>query len=283
MRRIVLNDPCPEPGPSLDGDAGRVLQAGMLRLLGAHTGPEGTVDYARLAASAAFGAVVQSARLLQRVDLDRLPDRAGRLAFWINVYNALVVHGIVHLAVRRTTWEVWNFFGRVSYRIGGVVVSLDEIEHGLLRDNARRVFPPLRPFRRRDPRRALAVSPPDSRIHFAITCGAQSCPPVGVYRSADIDRQLDLATRNFVNQEVRLDGRGRIECSKLFRWYRDDFARPDGIRAFLLRYLDDGPVRTALARDVPPCGAVRPYRWRLQHPPADPYWSRAGGHRAGGP
>jgi hypothetical protein len=267
MGRLLLNDRARSGGVGADpGGAAEQLQTAMLAALGAHTGSDGRVDYGRLAASREFAAAADAAGALDGVRLDRLATREARLAFWLNVYNALVLHGIVRLDVRTSVLRVWNFFGRVSYRVGGHVVSLDDIEHGLLRGNRRRKLPPLRPFGRRDPRLALAVTPPDPRYHFAITCGAASCPPVGVYRAAALDAQLDLAARNFVNQEVTLAG-PRLLCSRIFRWYRTDFEAAGGLAAFLLRYLDEGPVRTALAAGATPCATFRPYRWTLQHPP----------------
>src|SRR5262249_6820365 len=184
---------------------------------------------------------------LQHVSLAALAGRSARLAFWINVYNALVLHGIVALGIRRSVHEVPWFFVRVSYRIDGFRLSLDDIEHGVLRANRRRRVPPLRAFGRLDPRGALALGAVDPRVHFALNCGARSCPPVGVYRASAIDLQLDAATRNFVNQAVTLDAAGRVRCPKIFRWYHEDFAAAEGLVPFLLRYLDEGPVRAALA------------------------------------
>ncbi|MBI4638637.1 MAG: DUF547 domain-containing protein [Candidatus Rokubacteria bacterium] len=264
MSRVLLNDPPLAKADPVGAEAGEELQRRMLLLLGTYTTPEGRVDYAPLRVSGEFREVVECSRRLQRVDLSLISTRFARLAFWINVYNALVLHGIISLGVRRTVWEVWNFFGRVSYRIAGFTFSAEEIEHGILRGNRRRIIPPLRPFARRDPRLALAVGPVDPRIHFAITCGARSCPPVGVYRTAGIDAQLDLATRNFVNQEITLGSQGRIVCSKIFKWYRSDFDTTGGLAAFLLRYLDDGPVREAVAGGAASCQAFRPFRWGLQ-------------------
>jgi hypothetical protein len=267
MPRLLLND-APEATATEPGPAAERLQTAMLAALGAHTGDDGRVHYGRLAASEAFAAAERAAGALAGARLEALGGRAERLAFWINVYNALVLHGIVRLGVRSSVRHVWNFFGRVSYRVGGLVLSLDDVEHGVLRDNRRRPWPPLRPFRARDPRRALAVSPPDPRFHFAITCGAASCPPVGVYRAAALDAQLEAATRNFVNQEIALAG-DRVACSRLFKWYRADFDAAGGLGAFLLRHLDDGPARRALAGGAAPCAAFTPYRWTLQHQPAD--------------
>jgi hypothetical protein len=265
MGRVLLNDPA-HLGAVEAGTAAERLQAAMLAALGAHTDLEGRVDYARLGASAEFEAATEAARRLGGARLDALTRREDRLAFWLNVYNALVLHGIVRLGVRTSVLRVWNFFGRVSYRVGGLTFSLDDIEHGLLRGNRRRALPPLRPFRSRDPRLALAITPSDPRYHCAVTCGAASCPPVGVYRADAVDAQLDLAARNFVNQEVALAG-SRVLCSRLFKWYREDFEAAGGLRTFLLRYLDDGPVRAALAAGATPCDGFRPYRWTLQHPP----------------
>jgi hypothetical protein len=264
MRRVVLNET--GAADAVDGGtAAERLQIAMLAALAAHSGDDGRVDYTALAGSDRFAAAERAARGLVGVRLDTLVARPARLAFWLNVYNALALHGIVRLGVRTSVLRTWNFFGRVSYRVGGMLFSLDDIEHGVLRGNRRRKLPPLRPFGTGDPRLRLALAPPDPRYHCAITCGAASCPPVGVYRADAVDAQLELAARSFVNQEVALAG-PRVRCSRIFKWYRDDFEEAGGLGAFLLRYLDDSPVRTALAAGVAPCQRFFPYRWTLQHP-----------------
>lgn len=266
---FVLNDPPPPETAPAGGEAGEALQRAMLGALGAFTTAEGRVDYDRLRASAELGEAVERARRLQGVDLARLGDRAARLAFWINVYNALVLHGVIALGVRRSVGQVWNFFGRVRYRIGGFTWSADDVEHGVLRGNRRWPFSPSRPFSRDDARLVHALDALDPRFHFALTCGARSCPPVGVYRAELVDAQLDLAARSFVNAEVGLDPSGRIRCSKLFKWYGGDFDAAGGLSEFLLRYLDEGPARAALAAGARPCRSFRRYEWALQHPPVE--------------
>jgi hypothetical protein len=252
-------------GPVEPGAAAEALAGRMLGAFGAATGGDGRVDYARLAGSAAFAAASEAARRLGGVRLETLTGRGARLAFWINVYNALVLHGIVSLGVRRSVARVWNFFGRAAYRIDGLVFSPDDVEHGVLRGNRRRVIPPLRPFGARDGRRGLSLAPIDPRIHFAINCGARSCPPVGVYRADVIDDQLDVAARTFVNDEVALVD-GRIVCSRLFKWYRRDFEGVGGLHGVLLRYLDDGPARRALAGGATPRVGFRGWDWSLHRP-----------------
>jgi hypothetical protein len=268
MGRIVLNELAAVSTALPPDELGEELQRRMLGLLGSFSA-DGRVDYARLRGSEDWAAAVRCARRLQGVDLSALSDRPQRLAFWINVYNALVLHGVVALGVRRSVWDVRNFFARVSYRIGGHCFSADEIEHGVLRGNRRRVFPPLRCLSRGDPRLAFSVEPMDPRIHFALTCGARSCPPAGVYHAATVDEQLHLAARGFLNQEVVLDERGCVSCSRLLKWYRADFEQAGGIGSLLLRYLDDGAVRAAVARRRKPCQTYRRYQWALQREPAE--------------
>jgi hypothetical protein len=265
MGRTILNEPAIDATGGTAALAAEALAARMLGAFGAATDAQGRVDYGALRGSRELAGAVEAARALGGARLDTLEGRPARLAFWINVYNALVHHGIVALAVRRSVTRVWNFFGRVAYRIDGLVFTLDDIEHGILRGNRRRLLPPLRPFGARDPRRALALEPLDPRFHFAINCGARSCPPVGVYRPAALDAQLDLAARNFVNEEVALAG-GRIVCSRLFKWYRRDFDGEGGLRAVLLRYLDDGPARRALAGSPSPAIGFRAWDWSLHRP-----------------
>jgi len=271
FRRIVLNDPpaavdATETRRAPHGQ-GEELQRRALAALAAAATPSGRIDYARLRASPEWARVVEAARDLQHVPLAELVGRSARLAFWINVYNALALHAIVDLRVRRSVHEVPFFFARVSYRIDGFLLSLDDIEHGVLRGNRRRRFPPSPPFGRLDPRGALALDAMDPRIHFALNCGAQSCPPVGVYRAQAIDQQLDLAARNFINQSVTLDGAGGIVCSKIFRWYRVDFEAAGGLIRLLLRYLDEGPVREAIDASGEPRLRWTPYHWTLAHEP----------------
>jgi len=269
--RIVLNPGSAGPAPAAGGasEAAERLQRSVLGAIGSFTCADGRLDYRALRASPEWAAAAAAADALPVVELGDLAGREARLAFWINVYNALVFHGVVVLAVRRTVREVRGFFARVAYRVGGVVLTADDVEHGILRGNARHGILRRRPFAAGDPRLALAVQPVDPRIHFAITCGAQSCPPIGVYRAAALDQQLDLAARNFLNQEVALDARGCVTCSRILAWYAEDFAGAGGIGPLLLRYLDAGPVRAAIGGRAWPCDAYRPYDWALQHQPAE--------------
>ena len=268
LGRVILN---PEAAAATGGPAAVAegLQRGLLGAIGSHTRADGRLHYAALRASPGWAEAAARAGALRSLSLGDLTGRQSRLAFWINVYNPMVFHGIVAMGIRRTVREMRGFFARVAYRVGGFTLTADDVEHGILRGNAVHGFLRRRRFGGRDPRLVLAVHPVDPRIHFAITCGAQSCPPVGVYRAAALDQQLDLAARNFLNQEVAVDARGCVTCSRILEWYAADFEAAGGLGALLSRYLDAGAVRDAVAARPRPCDAFPPYDWSLQHEPAE--------------
>ena len=68
------------------------LRARILSMYDEHLSPDGTfVDYAAMAESPAFEAYVDATAELQTVDLREL-KRDEKIAFFINVYNAMIVH-----------------------------------------------------------------------------------------------------------------------------------------------------------------------------------------------
>lgn len=190
-------------------------------------------------------------------------SRRQRLAFWINAYNTIVARGITRLALRESVWEVRDFFGVIGCRLGDLVLSADEIEHGILRANRPSPLAGTPSFPAGDPRLVLTVDPMDARIHFAISCGARSCPPVRRYDADGLESQLDDATRTYLEQELVVVD--HVLCApELLRWFRDDFeAFPGGLQGFLLRHLPSGAVRRAVDERGVALIEYRPYDWRL--------------------
>jgi hypothetical protein len=165
---------------------------------------------------------------LHGVEPGRIAGDAARIAFWANLYNALMLHCLCLRPLRGNLLWHLRLFDRIAYRVGAHDYPLNLIENGLLRANRRAPFRPRRPLRRRDPRLCAAVSAVDPRIHFALNCGARSCPPIRVYDPESLDDQLELATRAYLEGETHLDpNRGRIRLPRLMRIYAADFGGRD--------------------------------------------------------
>src|SRR5690606_5957308 len=75
----------------------------------------------------------------------------------------------------------------------------------------------------------------DPRIHFALNCGAKSCPPIVIYDESTINEQLDESTKNYLKSEVKVEG-DVVYTSSLMSWFRADFGGKKGIRKFLANY-----------------------------------------------
>lgn len=195
----------------------------------------------------------QAVRGWDRETLADLPVPERR-ATWLNVYNAyaqLLLREdptVLTGTLRRTL-----FFRRDQVPVAGRTVSLDDLEHGFLRGRTGwglGYVPRLLPgaFER-----AVRV-PLDPRVHFALNCGAASCPLVGAY-SAAVDEELDRATRSYLDQECTYDTEaGVVRVSRLFSWYRGDFGGTTGVRAFLRRH-------DVLPADAEPTVEYAAYDW----------------------
>ncbi len=227
----------------------------------------GAVRYKSILGSEEFERYKDLTRGLRSFDLRSLKDRGPRLAFWTNIYNTAVIHGVIELGLERSVKEYPGFFDRITYEIGGFRFSLNELEHGLLRSNRRHPYRILRPFRKRDPRLEFAIVPLDPRIHFALVCGARSCPPIGFYEADQIDFQLELAAMSFINspQVKILPQEKTVLISMIFKWYKIDFGASDrALLGTLLNYLDEGKDKAFLEENINKIRIrYQPYDWNL--------------------
>ncbi len=227
---------------------------------------KGTVNYESMKQSEGFSRYLKLAESLNNFNPETLQTDDEKKAFWINIYNILTIHGVIEFDIRGSVLDITNFFGRISYNIGGFVFTPDDIEHGILRRNRPHPFFPFNPFSEADPRRRFIVGAFDCRIHFALVCAASSCPPVEFYDAAIINRQLDIAARSFMNRQgMEIDRQtGTLWISSIFSWYKSDFGSSthDTIRS-LLPYLS--PEKKEWIEENLSTIRVRftPYNWHL--------------------
>jgi hypothetical protein len=183
-------------------------------LLGAVVRSDGRVDYARLVEERPLLEHVVAAFAATSPDADpaRFPTDEDRLAYWINAYNLFTLHAIVGEYPITSVWKTRDgqFFQRRRHTAGGRAVSLDDIEHEILRGRFA-----------------------EPRIHFAINCGSNGCPPMrpAAWEGHGLGATLDDATRTFLGSEwncrVDHDAR-RVAISRLFKMYAEDFAGRSG-------------------------------------------------------
>jgi hypothetical protein len=180
---------------------------------------------------------------LAAVDDDALErvrtDRQTALAFWCNLYNA----GTQLLLDRRpelyeSPLRFFRFFRATAVTVGGADLSLDTIENGILRaSRSKYTMGYTRQLWPGSVARRYRLDAPDPRIHFALNCGAESCPAIRFYEPENVDDQLDMATELYLDSAVKYDPEaGVARVPRVCLWFRADFGGGDGIRAFLREY-----------------------------------------------
>jgi len=228
----------------------------------------GLVDYEAMKRSTEYDRYQGIAARLRAFDPESLSTPSQKKAFWINLYNTIVVHGIVELGITSSVREIPDFFRSISYRIGRFTFSAEEIEHGILRANTRPPYGLFPSFKRSDPRRLLSLDFVDPRIHFSLVCGSRSCAPIRFYESHLVDEQLETAAKHFINSSevIILPEKNKIFLSQIFRWYSRDFGGKERIFHFLLKYLDRDEKSMVLKRNMDSIDVEYLfYDWNLNH------------------
>lgn len=195
--------------------------------------------------------------------LAEYPDTAT--AFWINCYNAFVQRQLRNDPTLLDDRS--RFFEGKRITIAGTALSLDDIEHGILRSSKWKYglgyIPRPFPSTFEQSHRLQSVDP---RIHFALNCGATSCPPIVAYTATGIEEELDIATESFLQSTVERPDSDTIRISRLFLYYRGDFGGRSGIYTFLERYGVLEPGDRPRVRYQPYDWSLRLNQYRRQDP-----------------
>ena len=154
---------------------------------------------------------------------EQLNNDAQKKAFFINIYN-----GYVQLLLKKDPEKYKKrsaFFSNKQILLAGHNISLDDLEHGILRHS--RIKWSLGYFGKIFParfERKLRVDKIDYRIHFTLNCGAKSCPAIAYYKPEQINEQLDLATKTYLEGEANyVKENNTLYLPALMSWFRVDF------------------------------------------------------------
>lgn len=260
----ACGSPAPEP---IEGDLNSVLERGLREgTAGFDHGPWDDIlskyaldggrrfDYAGLKKEEERLASYLDS--LASVDLGAL--RAPELeALFINAYNACTVRTILDRVSENGNFEIESIrdiedvFTREAHVVGGFRLSLDNIEHNILRPTFR-----------------------DPRLHFAVNCASLSCPPLptDAFEGERLEDQLEAAAKNALGDPdyVSIEGDALL-LTKILEWYGTDFVNPEyrgsakSLPAFLSRYANDEVRRFLEERKDEVEVRFRDYDWRLNN------------------
>lgn len=217
----------------VDPDAVKVvilLKKQINKLVDEHRdGSDGLVDYEAVGKDPAFVAFEEAVCELQGYNLAEMAENV-QLAFVINLYNMMIPHAYAKLGDPRGDLARMTFFDKTYYNIGGQLYSFTDLENGVLRGNKTPPYHLFKPFGKGDSRAKAARLQVEPRIHFALNCGAKSCPPVKKFTAEAIDEELRIVAMSFLEQEdncaVDAD-KNTLTLSLIFKWYSSDFGSND--------------------------------------------------------
>lgn len=221
-----------DPASRVEIDHGR-WNAFLSRYVSASADGINRVVYAEV--TAADKSLLQSyIRSLGRVAVNGL-NRPEQRAYWINLYNALTIKVVLDKypvsSIRKINISPGFFstgpWGKKLIEIEGEEVSLDDIEHRI-----------LRPIWK------------DPRLHYAVNCAALGCPSLlrRAFTAANAETLLDKGARDYVNHPRGATIRGkRLSVSSIYTWFKEDFGGTDlGVIRHLRVFAKPG-LRQALA------------------------------------
>ena len=185
-------------------------------------------------------------------------------AFLINAYNASTVELILtRYPSLKSIKDLGGTFSSPWKAKGidllGTRLSLDDIEHTMLRK--RGVYD-------------------EARVHFAVNCASVGCPMLReeAFVADRLDAQLEQQAERFMADRSRnrwSSQRQRLELSKIFDWYGEDFElghRGIGsLAAFAARHADllaDAPADRERIRNGTVKIVFLDYDWALNDAPA---------------
>ncbi len=240
----------------LDG----VLRLGTVEGAGPYGG-RGVDYFEALAGTEATSSLEGYLSALSTVDPSMLVDSDERFAYWLNAYNAWALYAVAAKVAEDPQYNVesdgWLLFSTKFIAVGDLLLSPNDIEHGVLRGWEDQPFGD-------DDLAAVAAAwhaelwdggPPDARLHVGLNCASASCPdvPPGAFQGERLDEQLDASAAVFLANTEKGAGPGGV--STLFSWFAGDFEASFGsVEAFVQAYRDDGDVAY---------GTYLPYDWSL--------------------
>ncbi|MDH5474711.1 MAG: DUF547 domain-containing protein [Cyclobacteriaceae bacterium] len=166
-------------------------------------------------------------------------DEVSKKAFYLNAYNLIVIYQISKYYPLKSPMDQSGFFDRVKHKVAGESLTLNEIEI-----------------------KKIILIYKDPRIHFALACGAVSCPELAsfAYQPKILNEQLDARTKKAINDPkfIQLSSKDNlVKISEIFKWYKRDFTgNGDTVLGFINQFRNS-PIPSGYTQDY------YQYNWNL--------------------
>ncbi|KAF7116014.1 hypothetical protein RHSIM_RhsimUnG0041900 [Rhododendron simsii] len=167
-----------------------------------------------------------------------------KLAFWINIYNACIMHAFLRHGLPSTQEKLLVLMNKAATNVGGIVLNALAIEHFILRhpsDSKQGLIDENEMLLRH----AYGLGYPEPNVTFALCRGSWSSPALRVYTPDDVVNELGKAKVEYLEASVGITSKKKILVPKLLQWHMKDFA--DDLESLL----------EWIYSQLPPCGSLK--------------------------
>ncbi|XP_058113416.1 uncharacterized protein LOC131256560 isoform X2 [Magnolia sinica] len=166
-----------------------------------------------------------------------------KLAFWINLYNALIMHAYLAYGVPRSDLKLFSLMQKAAYTVGGYSFNAATIEYAILK-----MKPPLhRPqtalllalhkLKISDEQRKFSVDTCEPLVAFALSYGMYSSPAVRIYTPKSIREELQESQRDFIRASVGVSSKGKLLVPKMIHCFARGFVDDANLAVWISRFL----------------------------------------------
>ncbi|XP_057953822.1 uncharacterized protein LOC131148107 [Malania oleifera] len=162
---------------------------------------------------------------LQKVDL-RFLTYQEKLAFWINMYNACIMHGFLHYGVPSSPEILLRLLNKATLNIGGNMINAQAIEHFILRKPTSSI---MRENGEKDEKETIVrnlygLESFDANVTFALCCGTRSSPAVRIYTAESVVAELEKSKLEYMQASIVVTSTKKVAFPELLLGNMLDFA-----------------------------------------------------------
>ncbi|XP_066377135.1 uncharacterized protein [Miscanthus floridulus] len=166
-----------------------------------------------------------------------------RLAFWINLYNALIMHAYLAYGVPENDIKLFALMQKACYTIGGQPVSAAEIEFLILKMKTPVHRPQLslmlalHKFKTSENLKKYSIDDTEPRVLFALCCGMFSSPAARIFSAENVRAKLQESMRDYIRASVGINDKGELIVPKLLQSYAKGIVEDSLLADWICRHL----------------------------------------------
>ncbi|KAF8083266.1 hypothetical protein N665_0786s0011 [Sinapis alba] len=166
-----------------------------------------------------------------------------KLAFWINLYNALIMHAYLAYGVPKSDLKLFSLMQKAAYTVGGHSYTAAAMEYVILKMKPPTHRPQIalllaiHKLKVSEEQRKASIDTHEPLLAFALSCGMYSSPAVRIYTAKGVKEELLEAQREFIQASVGLSSKGKLLVPKMLHCYAKSMVEDSNLGVWIAKYL----------------------------------------------